>query len=619
MATHSTRRLAVLGLACCWGIGAEAAEVYREGEIEVRLDSTLSVGAALRASDRDSQTVFVGNGGSATNPEYLNRDDGNLNYDQWDFYSASAKALLELDVQWRNYGAFVRSNVFYDGVADCAECTRRTDLSSAARRRQSVVEGGVIGSQFLLLDAYLEGQWEVAERPLELRIGRQVVSWGQSIFIQGGINQTNAIDVSRVRSPGVDFGKEALFPAAMVRLSAQLFEDLGLESYYQFQWNRTYLDPTGAYFAQSDTSGRGADALYFGSSPLLGGGSTQIGDPGSNPVIPPIAPIPPVFPGFAGCGGALPSCTSADLQAVAAGIPRTRDETPDSQGQLGVALRYFLEPIQSEIAAYYIRYHSKTPVVSFRGQVFQLGPIVANQPTAYANEYAPDVELVGLSFDGEVFDIALGAEVSYRWRDPVVVSPGNYVLLGTPALGAAGDPFEVRGYVREQRWQYQINGQYNIPHGNRLFGPLIELLGMDNVIFIAEAALVHYPQLDRQCAATQLAIGCTPYQGPPDNPSSRKLDEVSWGYQLLMQAPYSNPFGIPIDLTPRIIWQHDVQGDTPNLFPFVQDRLGISAGFTIDYLQTWSFDFGYTNFFNAGPSDVLHDRDFLSATLKYRY
>jgi hypothetical protein len=271
------------------------------------------------------------------------------------------------------------------------------------------------------------------------------------------------------------------------------------------------------------------------------------------------------------------------------------------------------------VAAYYVRYHSKTPVVSFHGQVFQVGPVFANQPTAYANHYASDVELVGFSFDTEVFDVAVGAEVSYRWRDPVVISPGNFVLLGSPALGAAGEPFFVRGYVREPRWQYQLNGQYNVPPGNRLLGPLVEWLGMDNVILIGEAALVHYPELDRPCAATQLAIGCTPYQGPPDNPSSRRVDEVSWGYQLLLQAPYSNPFGIPIDLTPRVIWQHDVSGDTPNLFPFVQDRLGISAGFTIDYLQTWSFDVGYTNFFNAGPADVLHDRDFLSATLKVRY
>jgi hypothetical protein len=534
-----------LGLACSWGPLAQAAEVYREGEALVRLDTTFSVGAALRASDRDSDGVYVGNGGSASNPEFLNRDDGNLNYDQWDFYSASAKALFELDVQWRNYGAFVRSNVFYDALGDCADCTQRTDLSSRARNRRSMVKGGVIGSQLLLLDAYLEGSWEVAERPLELRVGRQVVSWGQGIFIQGGINQTNAIDVARVRSPGVDFGKEALFPAAMVKLSARIFEDLGLESYYQFEWNETFLDPKGAYFAQSDTSGRGADALYFGSSPLVGGGSTPIGDPGSNPVIPMIPALPPVFPGFPGCGGALPPCTSSDLQAVAAGIPRASDETPDSQGQLGVALRYFLEPIQSEIAAYYIRYHSKTPVVSFHGEVFQVGPILANQPTAYANQYAPDVELVGLSFDTEVFDIALGAEVSYRWRDPVVISPRNFVLLGTPALAAPGDPFFVRGYVRERRWQYQLNGQYNIPPGNRLFGPLVELLGMDNVIVIGEAALVHYPELDRQCGPTDFAIGCTPYQGPPDNPSIRMVDEVSWGYQLLLQAPYSNPFGIP--------------------------------------------------------------------------
>ena len=138
---------------------------------------------------------------------------------------------------------------------------------------------------------------------------------------------------------------------------------------------------------------------------------------------------------------------------------------------------------------------------------------------------------------------------------------------------------------------------------------MVEWIRADNLILVGEAALVTYPNLD----------GHTPYAGPPDNPTSKEVDENSWGYQLLLQAPYSNPLGVPIDLTPRIIWQHDVHGNSPNLNPFIEDRMGISAGVTIDYLQTWSFDVGYTNFFNAGPADVLHDRDFLNATVKYRY
>jgi hypothetical protein len=627
--TATTSVIVLMILLLGWPPGARGAELYRKGDVSARLDTTLSVGGAVRTSERDSDTVFVENGGSATNPEYLNRDDGDLNYDQWDVFSVQSKALLELDVRWHKLGAFVRSSLFYDAIGNCGTCTRRTDLSGPARHRDSVLKGGVVGAQFVLLDAYLRGEFDVAEHPVELRAGRQVVSWGQSIFIQGGINQTNSIDVAKVRSPGVEFGKEALFPATIVKISAELYENLGIEAYYQADWNRTYLDPTGSYFSQSDTLGRGREALYFGVAPRLDVldplNPPPIGDPGSDPVLPALPELPAIpllgnvaVPAFPGCGGVNPDltrqapCGPSDLVAVFAGVPSAADDEPPSQGQWGAALRYFLEPLQSELAFYYLRYHAKTPAVAFLGRVVNVpvpnvGLIPTNQPTYYFRQYADDVDLYGFSIDTELLDVAIGAEVSYRPNDPVVLNP-NPILEG-PALVGVGETFVLDGFEREERYQFQLNGQYNIPPGNRLLGPLVEWIHADNVIVIAEAALVTYPHLDRH----------TPYAGPPDNPVSRKVDENSWGYQVLVQIPYSNPLGIPVDLTPRVIWQHDVQGDSPNQMPFIQDRLGISAGVVIDYLQTWSFDVGYTNFFNAGPADVLHDRDFLSATLKYRF
>ena len=614
--------VAIVGAALTVAVPAGAAELYRKGDFDARLDTTLSVGGAVRVAGRDSDQVYVGNGGTATNPEYLNRDDGDLNYDEWDVFSANAKALLELDMRWKNYGAFMRANMFYDVVQNCAQCTRRTDLSADARHRPENLEGGVVGTHFLLLDAYIDGQWEVFDRPFELRVGRQVINWGQSLFIQGGINQTSAIDVAKVRTPGVDFGKEALFPAGFVKVSTEIIQNLGLEAYYQWEWNKTYLDPTGAYFSQSDTTGRGAEGLFFGS--VLGGLGGIVGDPGSNPVIPPVGIVG--FPGCGDTGAGQPPCTAQDLFAVFAGVPQTHDDEPSSQGQWGAALRYFLEPIQSEIAAYYLRYHAKTPVIGFDGSVIfnPLAGGAVNAPSAYFRQYAPDIDLYGASFDTEFFDIAAGFEVSYRPNEPVVLNPN--AALTAPALGAIGDSFRIDGFTREKRWQIQGNGLYIIGPGNRFLGRLVEWLRTDTITFIADAAVVIYPDLDPTCSAAQInaiAAGLTPdciaYAGPPDNPSSREVDRTSWGYQFLVQAAYSNPLGVPIDLTPRLIWQHDVMGNTPNLQPFIQNRKAISVGFTIDYLQTWSFDVGYTNFFGAGPADVIHDRDWLALNLTFRY
>ena len=65
-----------------------------------------------------------------------------------------------------------------------------------------------VGKDIRLLDLYVWGENEVGDRFLNWRLGRQVVSWGESTFIQGGINVINPVDVSRLRVAGAEL-KEA--------------------------------------------------------------------------------------------------------------------------------------------------------------------------------------------------------------------------------------------------------------------------------------------------------------------------------------------------------------------------------------------------------------------------
>ena len=286
---------------------AWAAEVYRDDERDLRLavDTTLSFGASLRIEDRNCKLIYTGHGGCNGDPAAINIDDGNLNYHPGDFYSAAAKATVEIELDWRNFGVFVRSTAFYDFLANCAGCPRRTNLASDARYRSSVFEGGVVGAQFLLLDAYLEGDFEVADRPLSLRAGNQLVSWGESLFIQGGINQTNAIDVAKFRVPGSEI-KEALVPAPMIRLQSEIVAHLGIDTYYQFYWNRTYVDPVGSYFATSDLVARAAEGLFL---------------PVTNGIVP--DPTQPADPGGAGLPANLPLATGAAVGRYAGGRIQT--------------------------------------------------------------------------------------------------------------------------------------------------------------------------------------------------------------------------------------------------------------------------------------------------------
>ena len=62
-----------------------------------------------------------------------------------------------------------------------------------------------------LLDLYAYGKFDIGGRGLFVRAGNQVVSWGESTFIQNGINVLNPVDVGKLRAPGAEL-KEALSP-----------------------------------------------------------------------------------------------------------------------------------------------------------------------------------------------------------------------------------------------------------------------------------------------------------------------------------------------------------------------------------------------------------------------
>ncbi len=54
--------------------------------------------------------------------------------------------------------------------------------------------------------------FDIGDMPLDVRVGRQVVNWGEATFIQG-INVLNPIDVSAFRRPGAEI-KEGLLPVS---------------------------------------------------------------------------------------------------------------------------------------------------------------------------------------------------------------------------------------------------------------------------------------------------------------------------------------------------------------------------------------------------------------------
>ena len=287
--------------------------------------NTLTYGLGFRVADADKRIIGVAAGGTAFS---VNGDDGNQNYKKGLFTNA-AKITSEFEFSYKQLvGGFVRGFAFYDFVNQNGD-RARTPLTDAAKDR--------VGARAEFRDAFLWWRFKAGSRAGEIRGGWQVINWGESTFIQGGINAINPVDVSVLRVPGAEL-RDALLPVGAVKFSIKPSANTSFEAFYQYAWEETQIDPVGSYFSTSDLAGAGAAKvmLGFGSVP----DTVAVGH----------APLPPTY---SPVGTAVPK-RSEDLKA--------RDD-----GQYGVAFRAFAPALgDTEFGLYFLNYHSRLPLIGAR-------------------------------------------------------------------------------------------------------------------------------------------------------------------------------------------------------------------------------------------------------------
>ena len=82
---------------------------------------------------------------------------------------------------------------------------------------------------------------------------------------------------------------------------------------------------------------------------------------------------------------------------------------------------------------------------------------------------------------------------------------------------------------------------------------------------------------------------------------------------------YNNVFG-GINLRPRLIWAHDVDGVSPvGVGPFLDGRKALTVGFQAEYLTRLKVDLAYTEYSGAGQWNLINDRDNLSFSIRYDF
>ena len=579
----------------CALLASAPAQAWRsttDGGTEIDFNTTLSFGLQWRTQKPDALAIGNDNGGKvptgaalgsqlngagndgAANPDFnvLNGDDGNLNYKRGQLVSSAIKGTHEFGLKttdgWR---ALARGTWVYDPAADD---TRRTELSEAARK--------IAVKNVTLLDAWVSKDFKwLDERTATVRVGNQVLSWGEDIFMIGGINSINAFDLRKLHTPGTQV-KEILRPAPMASLNTGLTQTLSAEAYYQFGWNSFRFDPVGTFFSTADVAGAGQRPAYIPSSSLTGfglcGAPTPCGDHGSG------------------------------IQNGINVVPFEKDKRPPNSGQYGLALRYKPQGADTEFGFYYERYHDKLPFTTLFTDPAYAASNVAS--IGYYNEFGRDKDLFGASFNTKAGPVAVGGEISYRPRDSVAIDgsvpfAGKYSIFD-PANADANGRITVRGYTEEKKIQAHLTGLY-FTEVNSPLGALVRALGAAEGTVLAEVAVTHYPNL---------RLGEVPYL---IFPTYKNPTKSSFGYALEFDLSYPRVWGSDWNLTQSTVFTHDVKGISPNTLPFVEGRKSLFLGALFDNSSVWRVQLGYTAFFGGGLGNLLRDRDNVSASLAYNF
>ncbi|MDR8730121.1 DUF1302 domain-containing protein [Burkholderia pseudomultivorans] len=553
---NTTLSMVVLGAATSTAYGYDF--TVGNSDIQGSWVTNLTAGMGIRTKSPSCSLTgdpnSYGCGAAANVAQWGYADNGDLNYRKGQPFSTYVGATSELLLKMPSEGLkfMVRGTGMYDFLAGN---TARTPLSSTASAQV------VYNAQ--LLDLWGQKDFTIGGHSAHIRLGNQVINWGESMFAQGGINATNSLDVQKLLIPGSQL-KQALLPAPMASFAADLSHGFSTEAYYQFQWNGNRYPPVGSYWSVTNLFGRGAEPFTISTNNLNVAGpsagtianATGGGAAGNQTTL-------------EGIKNGLVNGEYAGPPFNDIGLPSMTNLPAKYRPQFGVKFNYTPRSFDANFAFYYLNYTDKSPVLAS----------LANGSEQWT--YLARRQLFGVSANFGLGPWAIGTELSYRPRDAVALSScyGAGGPLDLNTNGVSG--INCQQWADKKKFQYDLNGLLALTRSEY---PFLRWIGADSAALTWELTWIYYPGLNSN-GVTRTIDGQTVTQVPAAGYMPWLNYGSGLGYPITAAQGTSSSLGATIDFN----WTYDgtlIRGwqVTPGV-TFSDGLYGYTPTFTANYMQ----------------------------------
>jgi len=329
-------------------------------------DNTIKYSTAYRLHGQDSSLTSD-----------VNSDDGDRNFNKG-IASNRFDLFSELGMSFQQFGFRVTGAAWYDSAYNRSNDNNSTTVNHLGRSDSFDSETEELaGRKAELLDAFVYGSSDIAGHKTSFRLGKHTLLWGQSLFFPtNGIAYGQApIDAAKALSVPNTRAAELFMPINQLSMQFQFSDTVSMAAFYQLDWEKTRLPPSGGYFSTADIVGEGNKRIIVGQSQAIGDADGNIS------------------------------------------LYRGKSKNASHSGQFGIALNFNPAEGNTEYGLYALRFNNRLPqIYAYQGKNFLAQP---GQVGEFSEVYSEGVKMLGASFSTSAGDASFAGEVSTRYDMPL--------------------------------------------------------------------------------------------------------------------------------------------------------------------------------------------------------